>query len=91
MPCRPSRWALCPPASSGAAFIKWGQWSSTREDIFPPAFCRVLSELHDRAPVHSFEEVRRAALPLLPLPLAPGRGTTARGRALPHPQRGVVS
>lgn len=23
--------------SSGAAFIKWGQWSSTREDIFPAA------------------------------------------------------
>ena len=21
--------------SSGAAFIKWGQWSATREDIFP--------------------------------------------------------
>ena len=20
---------------SGAAFIKWGQWSATREDIFP--------------------------------------------------------
>ena len=22
---------------SGAAFIKWGQWSATREDIFPKA------------------------------------------------------
>ena len=41
--------------SSGAAFIKWGQWSATREDIFPTAFCRVLAELHDRAPVHSWE------------------------------------
>lgn len=44
---------------SGAAFIKWGQWSSTREDIFPQEFCTVLSELHDRAPVHSDAETRR--------------------------------
>ncbi|KAL4443762.1 hypothetical protein ABPG75_011499 [Micractinium tetrahymenae] len=44
---------------SGAAFIKWGQWASTREDIFPQDFCRVLSELHDRAPVHSERETRR--------------------------------
>ena len=22
---------------SGAAFIKWGQWSATREDLFPQA------------------------------------------------------
>lgn len=37
---------------SGAAFIKWGQWSSTREDVFPTAMCEALSELHDRAPTH---------------------------------------
>ena len=23
--------------NSGAAFIKWGQWSATREDLFPQA------------------------------------------------------
>lgn len=45
---------------SGAAFIKWGQWSSTREDIFPEDFCRVLSELHDQAPEHTYEETRLA-------------------------------
>jgi hypothetical protein len=27
----------CLPACSGAAFIKWGQWAATREDIFPQA------------------------------------------------------
>jgi aarF domain-containing kinase len=45
---------------SGAAFIKWGQWSATREDIFPEDFCRVLSELHDQAPTHSWEESKVA-------------------------------
>ena len=44
---------------SGAAFIKWGQWSSTREDVFPDEFCRVLSELHDAAPTHSLRLARR--------------------------------
>ena len=23
----------------GAAFIKWGQWSATREDMFPKVLC----------------------------------------------------
>ncbi|KAK9908907.1 hypothetical protein WJX75_004527 [Coccomyxa subellipsoidea] len=40
---------------SGAAFIKWGQWSATREDLFPQDVCLVLAELHDRAPVHSWQ------------------------------------
>ena len=26
--------------NSGAAFIKWGQWSATREDMFPVELCR---------------------------------------------------
>lgn len=39
---------------SGAAFIKWGQWSSTRPDMFNEEFCTALSSLHDSAPVHSF-------------------------------------
>jgi len=43
----------------GAAFIKWGQWSASREDLFPPEFCEVLSALHDRAPVHSMRQTRR--------------------------------
>jgi aarF domain-containing kinase len=43
---------------SGAAFIKWGQWASTREDIFPDDFCRILSNLHDQAPEHSYQQSR---------------------------------
>ena len=41
--------------NGGAAFIKWGQWSATREDMFPPELCHVLAELHDQAPVHSWK------------------------------------
>lgn len=55
--------------SSGAAFIKWGQWSSTREDIFPEDFCRVLSELHDKAPIHSFHRTRTIVEEVLGLKL----------------------
>ena len=40
--------------SSGAAFIKWGQWSSTRPDMFPQELCIALSSLHAHAPIHSF-------------------------------------
>ena len=32
--------------SSGAAFIKWGQWSATRSDIFPEVRERQTSLLH---------------------------------------------
>ena len=28
--------------NSGAAFIKWGQWSATREDLFPQAGAHLL-------------------------------------------------
>lgn len=31
---------------SGPAFIKWGQWASTRPDIFPADICDELSRLH---------------------------------------------
>ena len=105
---------------SGAAFIKWGQWTSTREDVFPEVspsfpicdsfaldccarphwvshalpyqhvtpspshsplllhaphtlalqdFCAVLSELHDRAPVHSPAATRRIVEAALGRPL----------------------
>jgi hypothetical protein len=43
----------------GAAFIKWGQWSSSRRDIFPADFCDALSTFHDAAPVHSARHSRR--------------------------------
>lgn len=44
---------------SGAAFIKWGQWASTRSDMFPEALCKELSKLQAQAPTHSFDFTRR--------------------------------
>jgi hypothetical protein len=35
-------------SQAGPAFIKWGQWSSSRRDIFPADFCDALSTFHDR-------------------------------------------
>ncbi|PPD98869.1 hypothetical protein GOBAR_DD04083 [Gossypium barbadense] len=40
--------------TAGPAFIKWGQWAATRPDLFPKDLCTKLSELHSRAPEHSF-------------------------------------
>lgn len=48
-------WLTSSIASSGAAWIKWGQWSSTRSDMFPEALCDKLSILHANAPAHSWE------------------------------------
>ncbi|KAE8714942.1 hypothetical protein F3Y22_tig00110187pilonHSYRG00295 [Hibiscus syriacus] len=39
---------------AGPAFIKWGQWAATRPDLFPRDLCIKLSELHSKAPEHSF-------------------------------------
>uniref|UniRef100_A0A7N0ULI4 ABC1 atypical kinase-like domain-containing protein n=1 Tax=Kalanchoe fedtschenkoi TaxID=63787 RepID=A0A7N0ULI4_KALFE len=39
---------------AGPAFIKWGQWAATRPDLFPRDLCAKLSELHTKAPEHSF-------------------------------------
>ncbi|KAL6758164.1 ABC1 family-domain-containing protein, partial [Haematococcus lacustris] len=44
--------------SSGAAFIKWGQWAASRGDLFPPDFCETIGTLHDKAPAHSFAHTR---------------------------------
>eukprot|EP01041_Mallomonas_annulata_P003141 gene3141-6180_t len=49
-------------AHGGAAFIKWGQWSSTRPDMFPERLCVILSNLHSNSPEHSFEYTRSAIL-----------------------------
>ena len=46
--------ALC-----GAAFIKWAQWASTREDVFPKDLCEALQQLHDDAPQHSYRQTLR--------------------------------
>lgn len=40
----------------GGAFIKIGQWSATRSDLFPDILCRELQLLQNKAPPHSYEE-----------------------------------
>lgn len=39
---------------AGPAFIKWGQWSATRPDLFPNDLCIELTKLHSKAPAHCF-------------------------------------
>lgn len=46
-------------ARAGTAFIKWGQWSSTRPDMFPEKLCAALSRLHSQAPTHSYQYTRQ--------------------------------
>ena len=44
--------------SGGAAFIKWGQWASTRYDVFPAQLCKELEMLQAGAPEHSWRKTR---------------------------------
>jgi aarF domain-containing kinase len=63
------KWVASCIGSSGAAWIKWGQWSSTRNDMFPDALCRELSTLHSDAPAHGFgfsQEQMESSLGLAP-------------------------
>jgi len=39
--------------SRSPALVKWGQWASTRNDIFPSSLCQHLSVLHNDGPRHS--------------------------------------
>jgi ABC1 atypical kinase-like domain len=48
------RWLATSIGSCGPAWIKWGQWSSTRNDMFPEALCEQLATLHAAAPAHSW-------------------------------------
>ena len=43
----------------GPAFIKWGQWASTRYDVFPAAMCHELEHLQAGAPEHSWAETKK--------------------------------
>ncbi|CAD7971111.1 unnamed protein product [Amoebophrya sp. A120] len=43
---------------AGPVFIKWGQWSSTRYDLFPLELCEELHLLTQKAPAHSPEKTR---------------------------------
>ncbi|RZC83162.1 hypothetical protein C5167_045949 [Papaver somniferum] len=44
---------------AGPAFIKWGQWTATRPDLFPRDLCTELSKLHTKAPAHSFAYTKK--------------------------------
>ncbi|XP_061533967.1 uncharacterized aarF domain-containing protein kinase 2 isoform X1 [Phycodurus eques] len=61
-----TRWASCwldallwATESSGPAFIKLGQWASTRRDIFPPEFCDRFSRLHVKVHPHSWAHTKQ--------------------------------
>lgn len=43
---------------AGPAFIKLGQWASTRRDLFSENFCRILSSIHTRCNLHSWAETK---------------------------------
>ncbi len=53
---------------AGPAFIKWGQWSSTRPDLFPPDLCQAMERLQTAAPAHDAAHTRRAVLRALGRP-----------------------
>eukprot|EP00873_Tetraselmis_striata_P027922 jgi/Tetstr1/448186/TSEL_035477.t1 len=53
----------------GAAFIKWGQWASTRTDLFPVELCEALSKLHSGAPCHAFRHTEAIIEAELGLPV----------------------
>uniref|UniRef100_A0A673BDN2 ABC1 atypical kinase-like domain-containing protein n=1 Tax=Sphaeramia orbicularis TaxID=375764 RepID=A0A673BDN2_9TELE len=57
-----SRWLdalLWVTESSGATFIKLGQWASTRRDIFPQEFCERFSRLHVKVRPHSWAHTKQ--------------------------------
>lgn len=50
------RYVLFVLKNTGPAFIKLGQWASTRRDLFPDDFCNTLSALHLRCHPHSWKQ-----------------------------------
>uniref|UniRef100_A0A7S0RBD2 ABC1 atypical kinase-like domain-containing protein n=1 Tax=Chlamydomonas leiostraca TaxID=1034604 RepID=A0A7S0RBD2_9CHLO len=54
---------------AGPAFIKWGQWASTRPDLFPPDLCAALERLQSSAPAHSAAASRAAVSAAFQRPL----------------------
>ena len=44
---------------AGPAFIKLGQWASTRRDIFPEVFCNSLSQLHTSCQLHNWSDTEK--------------------------------
>lgn len=46
--------------AAGPTFIKLGQWSSTRRDLFPAEFCDKFSRIHPRVSPHPWDYTRRS-------------------------------
>lgn len=44
---------------AGPAFVKWGQWASTRRDMFPGDLCEELSQLYTCVPSHKFSHTKK--------------------------------
>lgn len=42
--------------NAGPAFVKLGQWASTRRDLFSEDFCHAMSQLHTRCDPHPWNE-----------------------------------
>ena len=53
------RYALFTLQALGPAFVKLAQWAGTRRDLLPHAVCDRLSELNDRARIHSWSHTHR--------------------------------
>lgn len=52
------------------AWVKWGQWSATRHDLFPPDMCSALEVLHAAAPAHAFAQTDAAIQRAFGMPAA---------------------
>ncbi len=57
--CYGWRYIMAVLQTAGPAFIKLGQWASTRRDLFTEDFCRALSDLHVNCNSHSWEDTVR--------------------------------
>ncbi len=44
---------------AGPAFVKWGQWASTRRDMFPGDLCEELSHLYTSVPSHNYSHTKK--------------------------------
>lgn len=54
------KYALFAVQNAGPAFVKLGQWASTRRDLFTNEFCHILSDLHLNCTPHSWQDTVKA-------------------------------
>jgi ABC1 atypical kinase-like domain len=79
------KWLAQSMGRSGPAFIKWGQWSSTRPDLFPDAFCDALSALHSNAPAHPWPYSQRTLAEALKLPATSSKTSSSSSSSSSSP------